>query len=106
MGIPLVPIEKAIKIHQYVEECKAKKQADSSGNFFQAIRGIEDALKTNIAFQRKILKETEKFRGRKLKDEVNESATNHEKNMGWKDNLCNFENVVESSIHQANDNGF
>ena len=25
MGIPLVPIEKAIKIHQYVEECKAKK---------------------------------------------------------------------------------
>ena len=73
MGIPLVPIEKAIKIHQYVEECKAKKQADSSGNFFQAIRGIEDALKTNIAFQRKILKETEKFRGRKLKDEVNEN---------------------------------
>lgn len=73
MGIPLVPIEKAIKLHEYVEECRAKKQADSSGNFFQAIRGIEDSLKTNIGFQRKLLKETENFRGRRLKDEFNEN---------------------------------
>jgi hypothetical protein len=43
---------------------------------------------------------------RVFKDEVNESATNHEKNMGWKNNLCNFENVVESGIHQTNYEGF
>jgi hypothetical protein len=34
LGIPLVPIEKAKKLHEYVEECRAKKQADASGNFF------------------------------------------------------------------------
>jgi hypothetical protein len=37
---------------------------------------------------------------------VNESTTNHEKNMGWKNNLCNFENVVKSGIHQTNYDGF
>jgi len=26
--------------------------------------------------------------------------------MSWKNNLCNFENVVKSGIHQANDNRF
>jgi hypothetical protein len=41
-----------------------------------------------------------------FKDEVNESTTDHEKNVGWKNNLCNFENVVKSGIHQANDNRF
>jgi len=26
--------------------------------------------------------------------------------MGWNNNLCNFENVVKSGIHQADDDGF
>ena len=41
-----------------------------------------------------------------FKDDVDESTTDHKKNVGWNNNLGNFEKVVESGIHQTNDEGF